>query len=253
MKLSAILIVRNEAHCLERCLRSIGPIADEIIVLDSGSTDDTVAIGRSFGAQVESTDWPGYSAQKNRALQRARGEWVLSIDADEHVTPELAASIRAAVEAQSDFNGYLIRFLATWCGKPVYFGDWGQKWHLRLFRRRFARCTEVPVHERVICEPPLGKLQGLMMHDSVVSEEDAREKTRAYAELGAKSLRARGAGGLGSALIHAGWAFLRGFLLKGGFLDGAVGWRIACEMTRRTWLRYRLAGAVDEHRSRKHA
>jgi len=242
-RLSAILIVRDEAHCLERCLRSVCPIVDEIIVLDSGSTDKTVAIAQSFGAIVEITDWPGYGPQKNRALNRARGEWVLAIDADEHVTPQLAASICAAVESPPPaVNGYFIRFLATWCGKPVHFGDWGRKRHLRLFRRTGARFTDVPVHEGVICQPPYGTLDGIMIHDTVTSEEEAIEKTRRYAELGAQGLRARGRGGLSSAVLHSTWALQRGFLLKGGFLDGAIGWKVAWATTRRTWLRYRLAG-----------
>jgi glycosyltransferase involved in cell wall biosynthesis len=93
-RLSVILIVQDGAHCLEQCLRSIVSIADEIIVLDAGSRDATVAIAQSFGANVEVTDWPGFGPQKNRALARAQSEWVLAIDADEHVTPELAASIR---------------------------------------------------------------------------------------------------------------------------------------------------------------
>src|SRR5689334_19409978 len=148
-KLSAILIVRDEAHCLPQCLRSIASIADEIIVLDAGSRDATVSIARSFGAKVEVTDWPGFGLQKNRALARARGEWVLAIDADEHVSPELAASIRALIESPSaTVNGYFIAFLATWCGKPVRFGDWAGKRHLRLFRRGHARFTDDWVHER---------------------------------------------------------------------------------------------------------
>src|SRR5205085_8415134 len=105
-KLSAILVVQNEAHCLEQCLRSIRSLAEEIIVIDSGSTDDTVAIARAFGARVEVCDWPGFGAQKNRALNRARGEWVLTLDADEHVTPELAAAIREAIaSSQPNPNG----------------------------------------------------------------------------------------------------------------------------------------------------
>ena len=124
-KLSAVLIVQNEAHCLARCLQSIAPIADEIIVLDSGSDDATVSIAQSFDAKIEVTDWPGFGLQRNRALGRAHSEWVLAIDADEHVTPELATSIRAAIESKkSTTNGYFIEFLATWCGKPVRFGDW---------------------------------------------------------------------------------------------------------------------------------
>jgi len=248
-RLSAILVVRNEAHCLERCLRSILPIADEIVVLDSGSDDGTVAIARSFGARVEVADWLGFGPQKNRALALARGEWVLSIDADERVTPELAASIREAVDSTwADVNGYLIRFLATWCGKPVRFGDW-RKRHLRLFRREGARFTNVPVHEGVICRPPHATLDGIMIHDTVADEDEARAKTRRYAELGALCLSARGRGGLSAAFVHGGWALLRGFVLKGGFLDGAAGWKVACATARCTWLRYYLAGRRSSLRS----
>src|SRR5262249_30321676 len=111
-------------------------------------------------------------------------------------------------------------------------------------RRAAAHFTDVPVHERVVCEPPVGRLDGYMIHDSIASEEEAREKTRLYGELGAGLLRARRVGGFGPALIHAAWAFARGFVLKAGFLDGVVGWKIAVEVTRRTWLRYRLAGEL---------
>jgi glycosyltransferase involved in cell wall biosynthesis len=243
-RLSAILIVRDEAHCLERCLRSVYSIADEIIVLDSGSTDNTVAVAKSFCANVEITDWPGYGPQKNRALNRARGEWVLAIDADEHVTPELANSIRKAVESpQPEVNGYFIQFLATWCGKPLRFGDWGRKEHLRLFRRTCARFTDAQVHERVECQPPYGTLDGLMIHDTIASEAEAVEKNRRYAELGAQILRARGRGGMLPAILHSIWALLRGYLLRGGFLDGVTGWKVTWASTRYTWLRYRLATA----------
>ena len=241
--LTAILVVRDEAHCLERCLRSIAPIADEIVVIDSGSTDDTVAIARSFGASVEVTDWAGFGPKKNRALAKASGEWVLSIDADERVTPELAASIRNVVESPSiDVNGWFIQVLATWCGKFVHFGDWAGKRHLRLFRRSAARFTDDLIHERVVCRPPHKRLDGLLINDTVVSEADAREKYLRYAALGAERLCARGRGGLVSALVHGAWTLVRGFVFKGGFLDGAVGWKVAWAMTRYTWLRYRIAG-----------
>jgi glycosyltransferase involved in cell wall biosynthesis len=247
--LSAVLIVRNEAHCLERCLRSIAGIADEIVVLDSGSTDDTVAVARAFGAKVEIADWPGYGAQKNRALARATREWVLAFVADERVDADLAAAIRAAVDSpRSAVNGYLIRFVATWCGTSVRFGDWGSKLHLRLFRRECARFTEVPVHERVVCPPPHAALDGIMIHDTVATEAEAEEKTLVYAGLGAHALAERGRGGSASAFAHGAWTFVRGYLLKRGFRDGAIGWRIAREMTRRTWMRYRLAGEIRARR-----
>jgi glycosyltransferase involved in cell wall biosynthesis len=243
VRLSAILVVKNEAHCLERCLRSVSSVADEIIVLDSGSTDETVSIARSFGAKVEIVDWPGFGEQKNRALRRASGEWVLAVDADEHLTPELAASIRAAIESPDNtVNGYFIRYLNTWCGKPVYFGDWSRKRHLRLFRRASAHFTDSLVHEHVICPPPHETLDGLMIHDTVATEAEAEDKCRRYAALSAQDLAALGRGGLWSALTHSVWTFLRGFLLKGGFLDGAAGWKLAVANAKGTWLRYRLAG-----------
>jgi glycosyltransferase involved in cell wall biosynthesis len=243
-KLSIILIVKNEAHRIERCLRSVAPIADEIVVLDSGSTDDTVSIARVCGAKVEVTDWPGFGPQKNRALDRATGIWVLSIDADEHLTPQLAASVRAVVDAPQAANGYCIRRLATWGGKPVRFGDWSDKPTLRLFRRDRARFTDDPIHERVVCEPPFGTLDGTMIHDTIVTDSEAEDKCRRYAELSAASLVARNRGGDMPAFSHAAWTFLRGYVLKGGFLDGAVGWKVASATARGTWLRYHLAGRM---------
>ena len=244
-KLSAVLIVQNEAHCLEKCLRSIRSIADEIVVIDSGSTDTTVAIARSFGAHVEVSDWPGFGAQKNRALSRASGEWVLALDADEHVTRELAASIREAIALREPTaNGFFIQFLATWCGKPVRFGDWAGKKHLRLFRRGFARFSYDPVHERIICQPPYGTLDGLMIHDTVATEAEAAEKCQRYADLSASVLAAKGRGGLISSLSHSAWTFMRGFLIKGGIIDRAVGWKVALSCTKGTFLRYRIAGKM---------
>jgi len=241
-KLTAIVIVRDEEHCLARCLESVAPIADELVVLDSGSTDKTVAIARSFGARVEVTDWPGYGPQKHRALALARGEWILSIDADERVTPELAAEIQTVVRSPaSELNGYLIPFLATWCGRPVRFGDWAHTRHLRLFRRGSASFSQDLVHERIICPGPHDVLAGLIVHDTVATEAEARKKSWRYAELSAQRLREHGRGGLLPALTHSAWTFVRGYLLKRGFCDGLTGWKVACACTRGTWLRHLLA------------
>jgi len=246
--LSAIVIVKNEAHCLEKCLRSVAGVSDEIIVLDSGSTDETVSIARACGAVVEITDWPGFGLQKNRALSRASGTWVLSIDADEHLTPELASSVRAIVDApvntDAAVNGYYVSSVATWCGTPVRFGDWRGKSHLRLFRRDSARFSNDAIHERVICAPPFARLKGAMIHDTVASDAEAEDKCRRYAMLSAKGMAARNRGGLLPALTHGAWAFLRGYVLKGGFLDGRIGWKVAAATTKGTWLRYKIAGQI---------
>jgi glycosyltransferase involved in cell wall biosynthesis len=246
LRLSVAIIARDEAHRIERCLRSVA-FADEVVVLDSGSTDDTVAIARRCGARVQaSDDWPGYGPQKNRALALTRGEWVLSIDADEQVTPRLATAIRAAL-AQPRFDGYWIRRASSFCGRVIRHGDWRRDRVLRLFRRAAGRFSDDAVHERVLVPAPHGELDGLLLHDSVDSVEDGRRKMLEYARLGAARLRARGRGGLASAWLHGGWTFVRGYLLRLGMLDGWRGLMIARLNARGTYLRYRLAGSpADE-------
>jgi glycosyltransferase involved in cell wall biosynthesis len=240
--LSAVVITKNEAHRIERCLRSVA-FADEIVVLDSGSTDATVEIARGLGARCElSADWPGFGPQKNRALALARGRWVLSIDADEVVDARLRDAIQAVLRSAQAANGYWVRRSSSFCGVAIRHGDWRRDRVLRLFLRGRARFSDDVVHERVECPPPHGELDGLLLHDSVDSLADAAEKTERYARLGAQKLRAAGRGGLASALVHGGWAFVRGYLLRLGFLDGGAGLRIAALNARGTYLRYRLAG-----------
>lgn len=240
LRLSVAVITKNEAHCIAACLTAVG-FADEIIVLDSGSTDDTLAIAAAHGAQVHtSADWPGFGPQKNRALALTSGDWVLSLDADEIVTPELAAAIRQAVspDAAQDIAGYWIKRRSLYCGQLIRFGDWRNDRVLRLFRRAAGRFSDDVVHERVICDGRIATLHGYLRHDSMTSYAELREKTERYARLGAEKLRARGKGGLYSACTHAAWNWLRGYLLRGGFLDGRAGWLIASQNARGTFLRY---------------
>src|SRR5690625_4755128 len=147
--LSVIIITKNEADNIADCLDSVA-FADEWIVVDSGSTDDTCRIAREKGADVVSTsDWPGFGPQKNRALERASGQWVLSIDADERVTPELAAEIQAVLQ-QPRADGYYIARLSNFCGRWIRHSGWWPDYVLRLFRRESARFTDSLVHESVI-------------------------------------------------------------------------------------------------------
>lgn len=244
-RLSVIVIAKNEAHRIERCLHSVA-FADEIVVLDSGSVDATVERARQAGARVlETPDWPGFGPQKNRALALARGEWVFSIDADEEVTPALQRSILLVVSGRGAVGcaGYWVTRSSSFCGRVIRHGDWRNDRVLRLFRRDSARFSDDLVHERVECPEPHGRLDGLLLHDSVDSLEDAREKTERYARLGAEKLRDGGRGGLARALVHGGWTFLRGYLLRLGFLDGVAGLRIAALSARGTYMRYRLAAA----------
>ena len=246
--LSVAIIACNEAHRIARCLQSVS-FADQIVVLDSGSTDDTVAIARGQGADVEVTpDWPGFGPQKNRALARCRYRWVLSIDADEQVSDALAAEILRVLReapAEATVAGYWLRRSSRYCGQVIRHGLWGNDRVLRLFERQRGRFTDARVHESLVCDGETRVLEGILVHDSVDSPEDARSKARRYAFLGAEALRARGRGGSLQGGVHAGWSFLRGYLLRAGFLDGRFGLTLARLNAAGTFWKYHWAALPE--------
>ena len=246
--LSVAIIACNEAHRIARCLQSVA-FADQVVVLDSGSTDDTVAIARGLGADVEVTpDWPGFGPQKNRALARCRYRWVLSIDADEQVSDALAAEILRvlrAAPAEATVAGYWLRRSSRYCGQVIRHGLWGNDRVLRLFERQRGRFTDARVHESLVCDGETRVLEGILVHDSVDSPEDARSKARRYAFLGAEALRARGRGGSLQGGVHAGWSFVRGYLLRAGFLDGRFGLTLARLNAAGTFWKYHWAALPE--------
>ncbi len=246
--LSVAIIARNEAHRIARCLKSVA-FADQIVVLDSGSTDDTVAIARGLGADVEVTpDWPGFGPQKNRALTRCRYRWVLSIDADEQISDALAAEILQVLReapAEAMVAGYWLRRSSRYCGQVIRHGLWGNDRVLRLFERQRGRFTDARVHESLVCDGETRVLEGILVHDSVDSPEDARSKARRYAFLGAEALRARGRGGSLQGGVHAGWSFVRGYLLRAGFLDGRFGLTLARLNAAGTFWKYHWAALPE--------
>ena len=246
--LSVAIIACNEAHRIARCLQSVS-FADQIVVLDSGSTDDTVTIARGLGADVEVTpDWPGFGPQKNRALARCRYRWVLSIDADEQVSDALAAEILRVLReapAEATVAGYWLRRSSRYCGQVIRHGLWGNDRVLRLFERQRGRFTDARVHESLVCDGETRVLEGILVHDSVDSPEDARSKARRYAFLGAEALRARGRGGALQGGVHAGWSFVRGYLLRAGFLDGRFGLTLARLNAAGTFWKYHWAALPE--------
>ena len=246
--LSVAIIACNEAHRIARCLQSVS-FADQIVVLDSGSTDDTVVIARGLGADVEVTpDWPGFGPQKNRALARCRYRWVLSIDADEQVSDALAAEILRVLReapAEATVAGYWLRRSSRYCGQVIRHGLWGNDRVLRLFERQRGRFTDARVHESLVCDGETRVLEGILVHDSVDSPEDARSKARRYAFLGAEALRARGRGGALQGGVHAGWSFVRGYLLRAGFLDGRFGLTLARLNAAGTFWKYHWAALPE--------
>ncbi|CAN5450283.1 glycosyltransferase family 2 protein [soil metagenome] len=247
IKLSVVLITRNEARNVEGCLESVR-FADEWIVVDNGSTDGTADIARRFGAKVVVTeDWPGFGLQKGRALELASGEWVLSIDADERVTPALAAQIMAVLASAGDQSkpvAYEFSRLSSFCGQWIRHGDWYPDRVLRLFRREAGRFTADMVHERLVVEDSAGsnavaRLEGELLHDTMPSLHDAIDKMNRYSSGRAvDKLRSGKRGGLGAALGHGLWAFARCYLVRRGFMDGRLGFVLAVYVAEGTYYRY---------------
>ncbi len=226
MRLSVILITKNEAANLRACIESIA-FADQIVVVDSGSTDGTVALARELGATVLETDWPGFGPQKNRALDLADGHWVLSIDADERVTPALAAEIRQVLAAPQ-FDAYEIPRLSSYCGRFIRHSGWWPDPVLRLFKRGVGRFTEVPVHERVEFTGPKGMLTAWFEHYTYPDLESALIKMNRYSTDAAQAMYARGKrSSLMGALLRGFWTFIRIYLLRRGFMDGREGFLLA--------------------------
>jgi glycosyltransferase involved in cell wall biosynthesis len=225
--LGVALIAHNAGRRLAECLDALS-FADAIVVVDGGSADDTVAIARARGARVlVEPDWPGFGPQKNRALAALDTDWILSIDTDEIVTPELAASIRAALRAPQA-EVYALDRLSSFCGHWIRHGGWYPDWLPRLFRRGAARFSDDLVHERLVYEGPARRLDGKLLHYSYEDVDAVLRKLDAYSSAGARQRRAAGQrGGFGKALGRGAWAFVRTYVLRRGFLDGRAGFMIA--------------------------
>jgi glycosyltransferase involved in cell wall biosynthesis len=246
-RLSVILITRDEASNIAACLESVA-WADEIVVVDSGSTDETPAICRRYTPNLTVTDWPGFGPQKNRALDRASGDWVLSIDADERVPAPLAAEILATIRAPTA-SGYEIGRLSTFLGRPMRHSGWFPDYVLRLFRRDKGRFSDDLVHERVICDGPIGRLASVLNHHPVLRLEDALRRVDSYSTAGAATLASKRRVSFASGITHGLWSFLRAYVMRLGFLDGREGFLLAVANAEGTYYRYMkawLAGRQSE-------
>jgi glycosyltransferase involved in cell wall biosynthesis len=241
-RLSAIVIAHNEAANLPDCLASLS-FCDEIVLVDQASTDATAALATAAGARVvQKPDFAGFGAQKQAALDAATGDWVLSIDADERVPEALAREIRAAVE-RGEHAGYRINRRTFFLGRYLRHGGWYPDRVLRLARRSAARFTDDAVHERLEVSGSIGDLQADMLHMSYRTVDDVLTKQRRYALLSAQARRARGAqGGLATALARSAFAFIKGYIVQLGFLDGACGFVAAVARAQETFWRYLAAG-----------
>lgn len=237
---SATIITKNEEDHIAECLKSARLVADEIIVLDSGSTDRTVEIAKQYADILEVTDWPGFGVQKQRALEKATGDWVLSLDADERITPELAREINHRL-ADPDADAYKLPWAVTIYGARLDFGRSGRA-PLRLFRREGVRFSDALVHERILI--PEGRktrtLRGRLTHYTHRDFGHSLEKSAKYAWLG--SLEKHRKGKKTRTMIYPTlrglMTFVQVYFIRFGFLDGAVGYLTAVTYAQVTFNKY---------------
>lgn len=249
--LSVIIITKNEEDRLRPCLESVRDLADEIILLDSGSTDRTLGIAKEYTDQIYETDWPGYGTQKQRALDKAVGKWVLSIDADEALTDDLRKEIKETLAKNPDEVAFKIPWAVTIFGKRLDHGNSARSVK-RLFRRKGARFTDSIIHEKILTsQGRTGKLKGRLTHYSIRDFDHYLIKNRTYSWLG--SLKRFDDGkhgeGLPGAAFRAIWVFFNTYFLRRGFLDGGVGFLVACMYSQSAFNKY--AGLWTLRRNRK--
>jgi glycosyltransferase involved in cell wall biosynthesis len=222
-KLSVTIITRNEAADIEAALQSVA-WADEIIVVDSLSTDDTAAIARRYTDRVVVRDWPGYVEQKNYAASLASHDWILSLDADERVTPALAGEIRSALASEPAARGFRMPRVTFHLGRWIRHTDWYPDYQLRLYDRCSAEWTGRYVHEGVTVHGAVGSLGGELQHFAYRDIADHLETIDRYSTYAARQMHESGArAGLVRMLGHPPVAFLRNYILRGGIREGVPG------------------------------
>ena len=243
MQISAVIITFNEENNIAAAIRSVD-WADEVLIVDSESTDRTCEIARSLGARVISRPWPGFSVQKQFGADSAKFDWVFSIDADERVSPELAASIGRLPQKKEIGDGYEVSRLPFYMGRPIMHSGWYPDRHIRLFDRRRGSWSKAIVHESVVMAPgsDVGVLNGELHHFSVNSAaEHVRMIGERYAPLGAQQMFESGRRSSPLKASVTGLAtFFKIYLLKLGFLDGFPGFCIAWFGSHHAFLKHLL-------------
>ncbi len=247
MTLSVCIITLNEEANITRTLESFRGLADEIILVDSGSTDATVSLARARGAKVFSEPWKGFAPQKNSALAKATGDWILSLDADEEVSPELAASIKRLLTSAEapQFAGYTMNrrnmYLGRWLKHSGYYPDP----KLRLIRRGAAEFELRAVHEDMKMQGPVGHLQGDLIHHAYPTLESFIEHANRYSSLGAQMVVERGPAGFSfiNIVLRPMVRFLYTYIFRLGFLDGREGLLVL--MTHASYVSWKYAKAWE--------
>jgi len=249
LPLSLVVITYNEENNLDRCLASVAGLVSEIVVVDSNSTDGTAAIAKKYGARVIERAFDGYAQQKNFATAQACNDWILSLDADEQLTPELTASIRQTLVTPGH-SVYKMARLTNYCGKWIKHCGWYPDYQVRLYNRTKGSWQELKVHEYwKLAEGngTMGVLDGDLLHYSFTSIEQHKRKIERYTDLAAEAAVEKGKkGSLLKVVFSPAWHFISEYFFRLGFLDGYYGWVICRLSAKSAYLKYskirRLAG-----------
>ena len=246
--LSVIVITKNEEAVIQRCLGSV-QWADEIVVVDSGSTDRTRKIAEALNAKTYVTlDWQGPGPQRNRAIAYATKDWILALDADEWVSPELQREIQAVLRSPGH-EAYRIPRLSSYCGRAMRHSGWWPDHVSRLFKRGSACFGGGIVHDHLIAQGPLGTLKNPLLHEAFTDFEEVLHKLDSYSSWGAQTLYENGTrAGLSKAVGHGLWAFVRTYIVRAGFLDGREGFMLAVSNAEGTYYRYLKLMLLAERR-----
>ena len=249
--LSAVIITCNEENNIAACIRSVA-WADEVLVVDSGSQDQTIEIARSLGARVLHHEWLGFGKQKQYATEQAAFDWILNIDADERPDQTLCHAIRKALQHERQPAAYRCNFRHRILGHWLRHGEAWPDPHIRLYHRQRARWTSLPIHEHVECSGEVRQLRGCIEHCTADSIADIIEKINHYTDLQAAQLIANNSTvTLFTLLSRPLWRFIRNYFFRLGCLDGTPGLVHAVQGSLTTFLKYAKAFEQQHHSHRQ--
>ncbi len=248
MPLSVVIITRNEAHIIGNTLQSLRGVTDDIVIVDSGSTDDTLAICSQFNAVILETGWDGYGINKNKGITAAKNDWILNLDADEAIDEELR-EILLKHDLKDENIVYEIQFKNFFCNKWIRFGEWSGDKHIRLFNRNKIQWNGAAVHESLVLPPGTQTilLKGNILHYTSRDLDDYMNKTISYAKLNAEKYHLQGKKtNFFKLRLSPAFSFIQHYFFRLGFLDGWEGYLIARTTAWYTFLKYSYLKEMNE-------